>query len=267
VSHLTGDTTHVGMRAAGLDNTVKPSQAKADAEEAASVWFAVLIIVAFFMGSCLSGMLISRSAVSVGRSAYGLVLLISASLLTIAAFSDITSGKPIGALCAAMACGVQNAMMTSYAGAIVRTTHVTGTWTDAGLSFGRLLQRLCTKGRNLSDGDRAYLQADFGRFRLMMVLGFGFMLGCYSGAEIHRTNALGRRGLLIPATILAVCGLGHAFYVSFFLNIGFWKMLKISREGPQRPQVLLCIDGEVRDLTSSFVEEKEMLADVSPSLP
>merc|ERR1712023_158306 len=181
VSHLTGDTTHVGMRLAGYDNVANAKQTAADAEEAATTAFAVLIIVAFCTGAAISGCFISRNAVSVGRSAYGLVLLIAASLLVVAAFGDITAGKPIGALCAAMACGIQNGMVTTYSGAIIRTTHVTGTWTDAGLSVGRVLGRLVSKGRNLSPVDKAYLKADFQRGRLMFMLALFFCGGCFIG--------------------------------------------------------------------------------------
>lgn len=253
VSHLTGDTTHVGMRAAGFDDTPSAAQKKADAEEAASVYFAVLIIVAFLIGSCLSGMLIAKQAVNIGRSAYGVMLLMASALLVVGALSDITAGRPIGALCAAMACGVQNGMMTTYAGAIIRTTHVTGTWTDAGLSCGRIVQRLVTKGRNLSKVDRAYLQADFEKMRLMFALALSFCFGCYIGAELQQIHALRKKALLIPAAILASCGIGHALYVSFVLKIGFWRMLQISQQGPQQRQVLLFVDGEVHDLSASMI--------------
>merc|ERR1712039_263271 len=104
VSHLTGTTTKVGMRAAGYGTNPTQSEREADAEEAASTLFAVLLVVAFVSGATLCGMLITRSAVSIGRSAYGLVLLISSALLCMAVASDITEGRPTGALFAAMAC-------------------------------------------------------------------------------------------------------------------------------------------------------------------
>merc|ERR1712188_91887 len=59
VSHLTGDTTHVGMRLAGLDNVANSKQTAADA--AATTAFAVLIIVAFCTGAAISGCFISRN--------------------------------------------------------------------------------------------------------------------------------------------------------------------------------------------------------------
>jgi uncharacterized membrane protein YoaK (UPF0700 family) len=40
----------------------------------------------------------------------------------------------------AMACGMQNAMTTRYSGAVVRTTHLTGMFTDMGLLIGHMLR-------------------------------------------------------------------------------------------------------------------------------
>lgn len=254
VSHLTGTSTKIGLRAAGLADTPSEDQKKADAEEAASTAYAILLVVFFVCGSCLCGMIISRNAVSIGRSAYGLVLLISSFLLAVAAFSDINAGKPIGALAAAMACGIQNGMVSTYSGNIIRTTHVTGTWTDAGLSLGRvvsnLLRRLLGGGSEVTN---AYLAADFARCRLMFLLALAFVLGCYFGALIHQDEGhFSRKGLLIPASILGLGGLGHAFYVSFVLNISFWQMLSNSSKNPEARQALLYIDGEVYDVTRTF---------------
>jgi len=263
VSHLTGTTTKVGMRAAGLGTTPSKAQQDADAEEAATLAYAVLIIVAFITGSCFTGMVISRNAVSVGRSAYGLVLLVSSALLTVAAFSDITAGKPDGALLAAMACGIQNGMVTSYSGAIIRTTHVTGTWTDAGLYLGRVLARLLRSGGKLSVVDRAYLKADFGRSSLMFMLALGFCSGCYIGARLHGLPMLQKKALLVPASILACGGIGHALYVAFVLNMSFWQMLQTSSRNPQAGQATLCIDGLAYDLSGRVSGDVDILAGTS----
>lgn len=250
-SHLTGTTTKLGIRAAGYDLEPSDPQKKEDAEEAASTVYALLLLVFFMAGSGVSGMVISRNAVNVGRSAYGLVLLISAALLAIAAFSDISSGKPIGALACAMACGIQNGMVSTYSGNIIRTTHVTGTWTDCGLSIGRVLANLLRNGWSQNPVDRAWLTKDFARGRLMFMLGFGFLTGCYLGAHLHGATigtSAHKKTLLIPASILALGGLGHAFYVCFVLKINFWELVQSSSRNPQKREVLLYIDGEVYDL-------------------
>ena len=42
---------------------------------------------------------------------------------------------------AAFACGLQNALATSYSGAVLRTTHMTGICTDIGLILGQACRR------------------------------------------------------------------------------------------------------------------------------
>ena len=56
----------------------------------------------------------------------------------------------LGALLAAMACGLQNAMVTTYSGALVRTTHLSGMFTDLGIGLGHLLRGLPLPVRRLS---------------------------------------------------------------------------------------------------------------------
>lgn len=41
---------------------------------------------------------------------------------------------------ASFACGMQNALVTTYSGAVVRTTHLTGLFTDFGIMLGEVLE-------------------------------------------------------------------------------------------------------------------------------
>ncbi len=56
------------------------------------------------------------------------------------AFYFLSRGVAIGQLAASAACGLQNAMATTYSGAIVRSTHLTGIFTDLGLMLGGKLR-------------------------------------------------------------------------------------------------------------------------------
>ena len=105
------------------------------------------LVLAFVAGSFTCGLLIDKNQVHFGgKSLYGVALVGNALLLGAA----VAVHRPLCSGClAAAACGLQNAMCTSHFGAVVRTTHVTGTLTDLGSTLGRLammhLQRGCRR--------------------------------------------------------------------------------------------------------------------------
>jgi uncharacterized membrane protein YoaK (UPF0700 family) len=152
---------------------------------------ALAVVFAFFVGSMVSGFLIRQSTLQIGRR-YGLVLAMESALLFMAAHF-LRHGFRSGDYIAAMACGLQNAMASSYSGSVVRTTHVTGMVTDLGIACGQLL-----RGQVV----------EWARFRLYGVLLIGFVAGSYLGAvEFTR---LGYDTLFYPATFAGVVGLFHA---------------------------------------------------------
>ena len=57
-----------------------------------------------------------------------------------AAMAALSRGSPLGHYLASAACGLQNALVTNYSGATIRTTHVTGIFTDLGLMIGARLR-------------------------------------------------------------------------------------------------------------------------------
>jgi uncharacterized membrane protein YoaK (UPF0700 family) len=124
VSHVTGTAARWGLGAAGA--------------LPAPLGHLTLLVVSFAAGAVLSGVLIPSSTLVFGRI-YGVALLIEASLLALAV-PLLQRGAFSGELLAAAACGLQNAMATTYSGAVVRTTHVTGVVTDLGLSLGHALR-------------------------------------------------------------------------------------------------------------------------------
>ena len=54
----------------------------------------------------------------------------------------LNQGSDVGHYFASMACGLQNAMVSTFSGAIVRTTHVTGIFTDLGIMIGNRFRGL-----------------------------------------------------------------------------------------------------------------------------
>ncbi len=151
VSHLTGTSTLLGVAVVGLQW-----------QHSAHL---LGILMAFVVGAALSGMIINNAVLRLGRR-YSAALLLEAGLL-LAAMLSLLMGSNMGQFLASAACGLQNGMVSTYSGAIVRTTHVSGLFTDLGTMLGARL-----RGHAL----------DRRRFALYGVLIAGFILGGVAGA-------------------------------------------------------------------------------------
>jgi uncharacterized membrane protein YoaK (UPF0700 family) len=173
VSHLSGISTLLGIEAAGAD----PSAAV----------LLVLLLVAFLAGAAISGFLIGGKSLSLSWR-YSAALFGEATLL-IAAMYLLGRGSMVGHLLASAACGLQNAMTSTYSGAIVRTTHVTGLFTDLGVSLGLRLRGEAWDRR---------------RVWLSVALISGFILGGALGAWGFTVAKF--LALLIPAALTTLLG-------------------------------------------------------------
>ncbi len=96
------------------------------------------IVGGFLIGAFLSGVIIGNRNLRPGRR-YGHSLLIQGTLLMIATFLA-QYGYLIAVPLAATACGMQNAMASSYRGLTLRTTHISGVVTDFGIHLGHLVR-------------------------------------------------------------------------------------------------------------------------------
>lgn len=185
VSHLSGSLTTLGIEIAQHNYTI--------------VQHAALIVVFFFLGSVLSALIIRQSTLKAGRR-YGLTLMVESGLLAAAAYL-LRHDSERGLYLAAMACGLQNGMATSYSGAVIRTTHVTGIVTDFGIAIG-----LTARG----------LKADWRRMRLYLVLFSGFLTGALLGG--YGFQYYGSDTLLFPAAATGLVGLGYTVRKHFWRN-------------------------------------------------
>lgn len=190
VSHVTGQVTQFG-----IDLSLGNGKALSAA------W----LIASFFIGATLSGVVIQRPELSLKLRRYGIALVLESALLTVGALV-LRSAPGWGEDIVALAMGLQNGFASSYSGAIVRTTHVTGVVTDLGMLLGQALRGTAI--------ERA-------RVKLLSVLFFSFATGAVLGAAAFAK--LGDRGLFIPA---AGAGL-----------VGIAWLLAISRAGPPRAPV------------------------------
>lgn len=182
LSHLTGSVTVLGIEIIRANYTVA---------------LHVLGIVAAFFGGCLiSGAIISQGTLRLGRR-YGVTLSIeSAALFLAVAF--LRRSAYAGDYLAALACGLQNAMVTSYSGATMRTTHMTGMVTDLGITCGHFLR-----------GDTV----DWYKFKLYGILFLGFFTGGVVGAWSYLL--IGYNTLLFPAVLSGITGVGYTIVEHF----------------------------------------------------
>jgi uncharacterized membrane protein YoaK (UPF0700 family) len=179
VSHLTGTTSLLGAALAQGD------------------WRAMTqlcgVVIAFCIGATLSGLILQGRSLQLGRR-YGVALSIEAALLALAVPLFLQQ-QILGAMLAAMACGLQNAMVTTYSGALVRTTHLSGMFTDLGIGLGHALRGLPLPVRQLT---------------LSAIIITGFLAGGVLGAWLFA--GLGYRALLVPAALTGLAGTGYTAY-------------------------------------------------------
>jgi uncharacterized membrane protein YoaK (UPF0700 family) len=179
ITHLTGTTTLLGIAIAG--------------NAGGNALHLLAIIIAFLAGATLSGCIIKDSTLRLGRR-YGVALLIESGLL-LAAVPLLHRHNVTGDYLASCACGLQNAMVSTYSGAVIRTTHVSGIFTDLGIFFGHLLRRL---------------PVDWRKFRLWMAVLGSFLGGGTAGAFAFEHFSY--QTLYFPAALTGLTGLAYAWY-------------------------------------------------------
>ena len=203
-SHVTGSTSAIAFRLEGYHQGEYVS---------GSLKEACLLVFSFLCGAYACGLLIDKNQVHFGGKAfYGLALVLNSSLLVSAAFIP---GRLLPACLVAAACGLQNAMCTSHFGAIIRTTHVTGTMTDIGSTFGRIsmiyLRKGCRRSK-LNDVERAEVGVDARKLAVLFGLwSFYFMGGLFGVYMENIIPGPPQRALLLPATFTGSVGL---FYMA-----------------------------------------------------
>ncbi|KAI8616172.1 hypothetical protein BC830DRAFT_1055392, partial [Chytriomyces sp. MP71] len=150
VSHVTGNVSRVAISIFNGDLT--------------TFSLVTSILFSFMFGAFISGYLVGDAKFVLGKS-YGYALLLE-SMMLFASFASLRGEYIVGEWCAAFACGLQNAMATSYSGLVVRTTHMTGIATD----IGNILGQACRKD-NHAEVWRLYVHVPI----LLSYTGGGFL--------------------------------------------------------------------------------------------
>lgn len=142
-----------------------------------------LIVLFFFLGSVLSGFLVQHESLKMGRR-YGVALAFESGLLFLATYLFYQHSFA-GELAASMACGLQNALVATYSGSAIRTTHLTGIVSDLGAEIGYALR-----------GSRFNKK----QFQLQLAIFIGFLAGGVVGAWLF--SAIAYSAFLLPAMIV-----------------------------------------------------------------
>ncbi len=179
ISHLSGTATLLG---AGIVRTTVDD-----------VLHLACILLSFLVGAAISGYFLRGGSLKLGRNYSGLLFL--EALFLLIAIYCLTQNAVQGHYLASAACGLQNALATTYSGAIIRTTHVTGIFTDLGIMLGAKL-----RGAPF-DKRKALL------FLLIIV---GFVLGGTSGAYLFIFMQF--QALYVPAAICILLALSYSIY-------------------------------------------------------
>jgi uncharacterized membrane protein YoaK (UPF0700 family) len=165
----------------------------------------------FFCGAFASGV-IARLATKHSVSAYTIPLLAIVAIITaVAVGGDVISTWPharslmAGSLLLAM--GMQNALVTMVSDALVRTTHLTGMFTDLGIDLSTIVY-----GRITSEVGK--------RILLRITIICFFLLGGFFGGILYHLGHYASFG--VPAAIMLI-----ALFYDYF-RIGLKKVMRKS---------------------------------------
>lgn len=164
-------------------------------------------VIAFWMflflaGAFFSGIIISR----IGRNqrfSYVIPIFLEIAILLAISFcghqyDQSLVAKEIFAGCLLFAMGLQNSLVSMVSGNVVRTTHLTGTFTDLGIELAQFLQRELVNKKDLVN-----------KIKLRFVIIAFFMLGAMAGAYLFHI-------IRFPAFIFPACILVFALIYDVF---------------------------------------------------
>ena len=121
VSHLTGLVSKVAINLSNGDFT--------------GLWEVLRVILAFFAGAVLSGFITGERAFYL-KKRYGFIIITIGVLIIIPYFLSIK----YSVILFAFVMGLQNGMVVSFKGVVVRMTHMSGNITDLGVYVGYKLR-------------------------------------------------------------------------------------------------------------------------------
>ena len=97
----------------------------------------LLLILSFYIGACISGMLFHKSDCTFSKR-YGILLLVFSTVFF--AIAVLRPPLQIVLIITCVILGIQNGMFIPYDGILIRTSHFSGYLTDAGLAMGKVMR-------------------------------------------------------------------------------------------------------------------------------
>lgn len=179
ISHLSGTATLIGTSIVNALFT--------------DVLHLSMVLLSFIIGAAISGFFLRSGALKLGRN-YSRLLMLEAFFLLIA-IGFLSKDSFYGHYFASAACGLQNALVTTFSSAVIRTTHVTGIFTDLGLMIGAKLRG------EVFDKRKALL--------FILIIN-GFIFGGIFGAFAF--NAFKFEALFMPAVGCLLLAMSYSIY-------------------------------------------------------
>mmetsp|Transcript_29906 Transcript_29906/g.64453 ORF Transcript_29906/g.64453 Transcript_29906/m.64453 type:complete len:638 (-) Transcript_29906:201-2114(-) len=167
--------------------------------------FEFTLILSFIGGAMAAGMMNPKAIPHKLIPSYGPTFLIGSLCMIAASISAALhpDGKALYYF-AAMACGVQNGMTSTYSANLIRTTHLTGTSTDIGLIMGQMIR-----------GN----WKNYWKFKVLVGLAASFWLG--SLISFYSASAFLSNSLWFSAALYLAIGLSHVTFVVLTQNVSF----------------------------------------------
>jgi uncharacterized membrane protein YoaK (UPF0700 family) len=136
VSHLTGDIARIGSGLSLFGHN-----------DGNYIVYVSIATIGFIVGATISGYLLHHPTLEI-RKPYGRILA-SLGLFLMAAHYAYAPYPLIAIAIASAVCGTQNALASRYRGVVLRTTHLTGLFTDLGIHLGMKLRGHVIEGWKL----------------------------------------------------------------------------------------------------------------------
>ncbi|EHD21452.1 MULTISPECIES: YoaK family protein [Brenneria] len=208
-SHMTGNTSQLSSEVSTTDLS--------------DIIFFATIIIAFVCGSVISRIIVIWGIINNNRLIFCQILLVEGIFLTGISLYEVylhafsTNREIIIVLCSLM--GLHNSTSTQLSNGRVRTTHITGTLTDAGISLASVLSAMLRRDYSKD------AKAQKSQLRTHLTTIFSFLTGGIAGLSLFKW--FGFNSMTAVGVILATV----ALFSIITVNRRVRKKRKIKRNG------------------------------------